>query len=184
MNAAQAEESYRELMDGIRLVLAHETPEEGAHDFTGMNLLLHPEQAQALFNPAIGVFRESLLKELVDRRFQRGHYCAALYDPAAPEAAVADTAADLAFVQMERLGAQSRRQLADESEDATAFILAVYTAFALLLRSRTDAASFRSLFKRTWLNYFLHFNSRSVRRFYDKSWASRYSAQELFYPLG
>ena len=168
----------------IGLVLATETPEEGAHDFVGMELLLHPEKAQALFHPPVAVFREAILKELTEKKFRNGLYCSSLYEEKAQEAEIADAAADLAFVQMERLGAQSRRQLADESEDATAFILSVYVAFAMLIRENYDAAVFRSLFNRAWANYFLHFNSRSVRRFYDKSWGSRYSPSELFYPLG
>lgn len=184
MTAAEAEKAYQALMGSIKTVLETETPEEGAHDFVGMDLLLHPEKAQALFLPPVDVFRKALLEELVTRSRRNGSYSAALYAPVTDEAAVADAAADLAFVQMERMGAQSRRQLADESEDATAFILSVYIAFALLDRGKTDAPSFRRLFNRTWANYFLHFNSRSVRRFYDKSWASRYNPGEVFYPLG
>ena len=184
MTTAEAEKAYQALMDSIRTVLETEIPEEGAHDFVGMELLLHPEKAQALFHPPVDVFRTAILKELTANKFRGDNYAAALYDADASEADIADAAADLAFVQMERMGAQSRRQLADESEDATAFILSVYTAFARLQRGKTDAAGFRSLFDRAWQNYFLHFNSRSVRRFYDKSWASRYSPSALFYPLG
>ena len=184
MNAAEAEKAYQALMGSIRTVLETEIPEEGAHDFVGMDLLLHPEKAQALFLPPVDIFREALIKELVQNKFRGENYAAALYSPDATDAAIADAAADLSFVQMERLGAQSRRQLADESEDATAFILSVYITFALLQRGKTGAADFRLLFNRAWQNYFLHFNSRSVRRFYDKSWASRYSPNSLFYPLG
>lgn len=184
MTAAEAEKAYQALMDSIRTVLETEIPEEGAHDFVGMELLLHPEKAQTLFHPPVDVFRAALLKELVENKFRGDNYASALYATDASEADMADAAADLAFVQMERMGAQSRRQLADESEDATAFILSVYLAFALLQRGITAAADFRRLFNRAWQNYFQHFNSRSVRRFYDKSWASRYSPSALFYPLG
>ena len=184
MTTAEAEKAFLALTESIQTVLRTEVPEEGAHDFAGMELLLQPEKAQALFHPPVDVFRAAILKELSVNKFRGENYGAALYDAEASEADIADAAADLAFVQMERLGAQSRRQLADESEDATAFILSVYIAFALLQRGKTSAADFRRLFNRAWQNYFLHFNSRSVRRFYDKSWASRYSPSELFYPLG
>ena len=184
MTAAEAEKAYERLMNALRTVLEHETPEEGAHDFTGMELLLYPEKAQVLFHPSVTGFREVLFAELSAQKRRNGHYCTKLYAAEATEVEIADTVADLSFVQMERMGAESRRQLADESEDATAFILSVYLAFALLVRGKTDADSFRRLFQLAWTNYFLHFNSRSVRRFYDKSWASRYPADELFYPLG
>ena len=87
MNAAEAEKAYQALMGSIRTVLETEIPEEGAHDFVGMDLLLHPEKAQALFLPPVDIFREALIKEVVQNKFRGENYAAALYAPDATDAA-------------------------------------------------------------------------------------------------
>lgn len=119
-----------------------------------------------------------LEKEVLARKYASQRYCVQLYTPS-EEALLADAIADLSFAQSMRLSlATPSSPQADDRERACVYIVAVYTLFALALHDRTD---FAVLFLEAWANFNAYASARTVRRHYDRSWASRYAP--LFYPL-
>ena len=120
-----------------------------------------------------------LEKEASARRFAAERYCIQLYAPA-EDALLADSIADLAFAQSQRLTLVTpATPQADDRERACVYITAVYTLFALALHQRTD---FAKLFLESWANFNAFASARTIRKHYDRSWNSRY--ESLFYPLG
>ena len=72
---------------------------------------------------------------------------------------------------------------AGEYETAVAFVLGLYTVFAIL-RSGLSADDFTRLHKRSVYNYYLNHGSRQIRHLYDTGWAGKYALRTIFYPLG
>ncbi|MBR1570962.1 MAG: hypothetical protein IJ651_09560 [Bacteroidales bacterium] len=131
------------------------------------------------FESALPSPMPALEKETSARKYAAERYCVQLYAPA-EEALLADTIADLAFAQAERLTLVTpSTPQADDRERADVYIVAVYTLFALTLHQRTD---FAVLFLEAWDNFVTFASARTVRKHYDRSWNSRY--ESLFYPLG
>ncbi len=121
----------------------------------------------------------ALEKELSVLKHASERYCIGLYSPS-EEAILADSIADVAFAQAQRLTLVTpSTPQADDRERADVYIVAVYTLFALALHGRTD---FAVLFLEAWDNFVTFASARTIRKHYDHSWNSRY--ESLFYPLG
>ncbi|MBR1707107.1 MAG: hypothetical protein IJ721_10040 [Bacteroidales bacterium] len=167
-----------QLSEEVRQTPAEDT---GDKDYTSVavQFLLSPGDAGKLLNGPLD-YRPALERELSRKAYRSMRYCRALYAPDDDEA-LADVIADLTFAQLDRKPIIKKNRPGDEADRATAFVLGVYTLFALAVGSR---AGFRPLFSLAWRNYYQLLGSRSVRRSYDPSWHSRYSLRNVFYPLG
>ena len=72
---------------------------------------------------------------------------------------------------------------AGEYENAVAYVLGLYTCFAILYLG-FGAEDFTRLHKRAIYNYYLNHSSRQIRHLYDTGWHGKYTHRNIFYPLG
>jgi len=147
----------------------------------GGDLLLHTEQAAALFTTPMQDFKAAILKEASERKYASKRYCRQLYTPDS-DPLLADAIADLTYAQETRLKLRDPLRPDDEvRENASSFILAVYTLFAMVLHKRTD---YETIYMAALSNFYDLLSARGVREVYDAGWPGRYAASEIFYPLG
>ncbi|MBQ5983818.1 MAG: hypothetical protein IJL56_02450 [Bacteroidales bacterium] len=154
------------------------------YEIIGVQHFLQPDGARELFTKPFGNFRKGIVDELVTESCRSNPYCAKIYDPRALEYELGDVISDLAFAQMERIPTVHGSKETDEREQGIAFVLSVYTVFAILENPALTAADFSRLFRRSWDNYFLNDISRAIRNVYDKNWYGKYNPRTTFYPLG
>ena len=147
----------------------------------GGDLLLHPQEAAALFVTPLPDFKAALLSEASERKFSSKRYCKQLYTPDS-DPLLADAIADLTYAQETRLKLRDPLRPDDEvRENASSFILAVYTLFAMVMHKRTD---YEALYCAALSNFYDLLSARGVRQVYDTAWPGRYNHTEIFYPLG
>ena len=199
--------TYDALLDDLKAILQEDLAAGGAYrNFrpSAIKMLLDPESARHLFPSPIDGFRERIENEVAARKFASGRYSASMYcgvgaadiavsaahaviDPAHGEdirlADMCDAIADHTYAQLQRLPYIKAPKPADEMERATAFVTGVYTVFAILVNGLPSGA-FRSIYDRSWENYFTLYTARAVRETYDRGWQSKYSPSHIFYPLG
>ena len=72
---------------------------------------------------------------------------------------------------------------AGEYENAVAFVVGLYTVFAIL-HGGLSSADFTRLHRRALYNYYLNHGSRQIRHLYDTGWHGKYGLRTIFYPLG
>ena len=157
-----------------------EDSSERNYCIVGKQLLLSPSLAAKYFTASVDGWKESILRELPRRTFADERYCRELYAPTG-EALLADAIADLAYAQLVRKPFIRLAKPIDEDQRATAFVIGVYTIFALLLHGRQD---YDALWHAAYANYYNLYGARTVREVYDPSWHARYSLHNTFYPLG
>lgn len=196
--------TYSDLMTRLKAILDEDLAKGGTYrNFRpkAIEMLLNPSLAEHLFPSPIDGFQQRIERELTACRGKSDRYAAALYggvsvgeiavraagakaDPSHREdiatADLCDAIADHAYAQLSKLPYVKAPKPADEMERATAFVTAVYTVFAILCNN-LPAESFRSLYDRSWENYFTLYTARAVRETYDAAWQSKYS--RAFYPL-
>ena len=147
----------------------------------GGDLLLHPQDAASLFVTPLPDWKTALLSEASARKFSEKRYCRQLYTPDS-DPLLADAIADLTYAQETRLKLRDPLRADDEvRENASSFILAVYTLMAMVMHKRTD---YEALYCAALSNFYDLLSARGVRQVYDSAWAGRYSSTEIFYPLG
>ena len=147
----------------------------------GGDFLLHPADAAGLFVGGLPDFKAALLKEASERKFAEKRYCRQLYTPSS-DPLLADAIADLTYAQETRLKLRDPLRPDDEvRENASSFILAVYTLFAMKLHGRTD---YEAIYSAALSNFYDLLSARGVREVYDAAWPGRYAPTEIFYPLG
>ena len=87
------------------------------------------------------------------------------------------------FAQLQRKPVIKKAKPAGEYENAVAYVLGLYTCFAILHLGFT-AEDFTRLHKRAIYNYYLNHSSRQIRHVYDTGWGGKYTHRNIFYPLG
>ncbi len=181
---ADIETAYNSLVKDLASVERKSEDIRSYYEIIGVNHFLAPAGARPLFTESFGDFRHSILEEAVFENCRSNPYCARIFDRNATEYELADVISDLAFAQMVRIPTVHGSKETDEREQGIAFVLSVYTVFAILVNPDLSAADFRRLFRRCWDNYFLNDISRAIRHVYDKNWYGKYNPRTTFYPLG
>lgn len=177
-------QAYHSLIQDLKRQLDAELPlaKEADDTLVAKQLLSAPDDAARLFTSPIGGYEEHILKEVTAEAFKGGRYMEALYQ-CADEAALCDAVADLAFAQIQRKPVIKKAKPAGEYENAVAFVLGLYTVFAILHSSLTSD-DFTRLHRRAVYNYYLNHGSRQIRHLYDTGWHGKYALRMIFYPLG
>ena len=177
-------QAYKSLIQALKQQLDAELPlaKEADDTLVAKQLLSAPADAARLFTSPIDGYEEHLLKEVTAEAFKGGRYTDALYQ-CEDEAALCDAIADLAFAQIQRKPVIKKAKPAGEYETAVAFVLGIYTVFAIL-HSGLTADDFTRLHRRAVYNYYLNHGSRQIRRLYDTGWYGKYAHRKIFYPLG
>ena len=177
-------QAYSALIQELKRQLDAELPlaKEADDTLVAKRLLSVPSEAARLFTSPIDGYVDHLLKEVTAEAFKGGRYTDALYQ-CEDEAALCDAIADLAFAQIQRKPVIKKAKPAGEYETAVAFVLGVYTVFAIL-HSGLSADDFTRLHKRAVYNYYLNHGSRQIRHVYDTGWHGKYAHRTIFYPLG
>ena len=177
-------QAYSALIQELKRQLDAELPlaKEADDTLVAKRLLSAPGEAAALFVSPIDGYEERLFKEVDTQSHKGGRYTDALYQ-CEDEAALCDAIADLSFAQIQHKPVIKKAKPAGEYETAVAFVLGLYTVFAIL-RSGLSADDFTRLHKRSVYNYYLNHGSRQIRHLYDTGWAGKYALRTIFYPLG
>jgi hypothetical protein len=177
-------QAYFSLIQDLKRQLDAELPlaKEADDTLVAKRLLSTPSEAAHLFTSSIDGYVDHLLKEVTVEAFKNGRFTAALYQTA-DEAALCDAIADLAFAQIQRKPVIKKAKPAGEYENAVAFVLGLYTVFAILHGGLTSD-DFTRLHKRAVYNYYLNHGSRQIRHLYDTGWHGKYALRSIFYPLG
>ena len=177
-------QAYQSLIQALRKQLDAELPlaKEADDTLVAKQLLSSPSEAAALFTDPIDGYEDRILQEVSAQAFKDGRYAKALYQ-SADEAALCDAIADLAFAQVQRRSIVKKAKPAGEYESAVAFVLGLYTVFAIL-RSGFSADDFTRLHRRAVYNFYLNHGSRQIRCVYDAGWQGKYAPHAIFYPLG
>ena len=177
-------QAYSALIQELKRQLDAELPlaKEADDTLVAKRLLSTPGEAAALFVSPIDGYEDRIFKEVATQSCKGGRYTDALYQ-SEDEAALCDAIADLAFAQVQRHPVIKKAKPAGEYETAVAFVLGLYTVFAIL-RSGLTADDFTRLHKRAVYNYYLNHGSRQIRRLYDTGWAGKYAVRSIFYPIG
>jgi len=177
-------QAYFSLIGDLKRQLDAELPlaKEADDTLVAKRLLSSPSEAAHLFTSNIDGYVDHIVKEVGAEAFKDGHFTAALYQTA-DEAALCDAIADLAFAQIQRKPVIKKAKPAGEYENAVAFVLGLYTVFAILHGGLTSG-DFTRLHKRAVYNYYLNHGSRQIRHLYDTGWHGKYALRSIFYPLG
>ena len=147
----------------------------------GGDYLLHPADSAALFVTQLPDYMSAIQREASEKKYAEKRYCKQLYTPSS-DPLLADAIADLTYAQETRLKLRDPLRPDDEvRENASSFILAVYTLFAMKLHGRTD---YETIYTAALSNFYDLLSARGVREVYDTAWPGRYSPSEIFYPLG
>ena len=176
-------QAYSALIQELKRQLDAELPlaKEADDTLVAKRLLSDPEEAAALFTDPIDGYVDRIVKEVGSEAFNSGKYMVSLYQ-CGDEAALCDAIADLAFAQIQRKPVIKKAKPAGEYETAVAFVLGLYTVFAIL-HSGLTASDFTRLHKRAVYNYYLNHSSRQIRHLYDTGWEGKYAHRTIFYPL-
>ena len=177
-------QAYSTLIGDLQRQLDAELPlaKEADDTLVAKRLLSHPAEAARLFTSPIDGYVDHLLKEVSAEAYKGTRYMDALYQRE-DEAALCDAIADLAFAQIQRKPVIRKAKPAGEYENAVAFVLGLYTVFAIL-HSGFTSDDFTRLHRRAVYNYYLNHGSRQIRHIYDTGWHGKYAHRTLFYPLG
>jgi hypothetical protein len=177
-------QAYFSVIQELKRQLDAELPlaKEADDTLVAKRLLSNPSEAAHLFTSSIDGYVDHIVKEVSAEAFKNGPYTAALYQTG-DEAALCDAIADLAFAQIQRKPVIKKAKPAGEYENAVAFVLGLYTVFAIL-HSGLTADDFTRLHKRAVYNYYLNHGSRQIRHIYDTGWHGKYALRTIFYPLG
>ena len=177
-------QAYFSVIQELKRQLDAELPlaKEADDTLVAKRLLSNPSEAAHLFTSSIDGYVDHIVKEVSAEAFKGGRYTDALYQ-SADEAALCDAIADLAFAQIQRKPVIKKAKPAGEYENAVAFVLGLYTVFAIL-HSGLTADDFTRLHKRAVYNYYLNHGSRQIRHIYDTGWHGKYALRTIFYPLG
>ena len=183
-SASDIEQAYDAFIRDLAAIPRKSEDIRSYYEIIGVRHYLEPDGARELFTKPFGDFRKGILGELASESCRVNLYCAKIYDPKALEYELADVIADLAFAQMIRIPTVHGSKETDEREQGIAFVLSVYTVFAIIENPALSAKDFSRLFRRSWDNYFLNDISRAIRNVYDKNWYGKYNPRTTFYPLG
>ncbi|MBO5562931.1 MAG: hypothetical protein J5939_04375 [Bacteroidales bacterium] len=177
-------QAYSSLIRELKAQLDAELPlaKEADDTLVAKQLLSSPSDAARLCTSSIEGYEDHLFKELAARSFRNGRYTKGLYS-AEDETVLCDTIADLAFAQIQRKPVIRKAKPAGEYESAVAFVLGLYTVFAILDSDLTPQ-DFTRIHSHAVRNYYLNHGSRSIRCLYDPSWHAKYALRSIFYPLG
>lgn len=177
-------QAYESLIRELRRQLDAELPlaKEADDTLVAKQLLSTPAEAARLFTSSIDGYVDHLVREVDSATFKDGRYMQALYQ-GGDEAALCDAIADLAFAQIQRKPVIRKAKPAGEYENAVAFVLGVYTVFAILYNGFT-ADDFTRLHRHSVTNFYLNHGSRQIRHLYDTGWHGKYAHRTIFYPLG
>ena len=177
-------QAYFTLVQELKKQLDAEMPlaKEADDTLVAKQLLSAPGEAAALFDVPIDGYVDRIAKEVEAEAFNAGKYMVSLYQ-ADDEAALCDAIADLAFAQIQRKAVVKKAKPAGEYENAVAYVLGLYTCFAILYLG-FGAEDFTRLHKRAIYNYYLNHSSRQIRHLYDTGWHGKYTHRNIFYPLG
>ena len=176
--------AYQSLVQELKKQLDAEMPlaKEADDTLVAKGLLSNPSEAAVLFVDPIDGYVDRIAAEASAPAFNSHRYTVALYQKA-DEAALCDAIADLAFAQIQRKTVVKKAKPAGEYENAVAFVLGLYTCFAILYLG-FSAADFTRLHRRAVYNFYLNHVSRQIRRVYDTGWPGKYAPRNIFYPLG
>ena len=176
--------AYQSLVQELKKQLDAEMPlaKEADDTLVAKGLLSNPAEAAALFTASIDGYVDRIAREVDAPAYNTHRYTVALYQKA-DEAALCDAIADLAFAQIQRKTVVKKAKPAGEYENAVAFVLGLYTCFAILYLGFT-ATDFTRLHRRAVYNFYLNHISRQIRRVYDTGWPGKYAPRNIFYPLG
>ena len=176
--------AYQSLVQELKKQLDAEMPlaKEADDTLVAKGLLSNPSEAAVLFVDPIDGYVDRIAAEASAPAFNSHRYTVALYQKT-DEAALCDAIADLAFAQIQRKTVVKKAKPAGEYENAVAFVLGLYTCFAILYLGFT-AMDFTRLHRLAVYNFYLHHVSRQIRRVYDTGWPGKYAPRNIFYPLG
>ena len=177
-------QAYTSLIAALKKQLDAELPlaKEADDTLVAKQLLSAPGEAARLFTSPIDGYVDHLVREVTAESFKGGRYTDALYQ-VSDEAALCDAVADLSFAQIQRKPVIRKAKPAGEYENAVAFVVGLYTVFAILHGGLT-ADDFTRIHKRAIYNYYLNHGSRQIRHLYDTGWHGKYGLRTIFYPLG
>ena len=177
-------QAYESIIQALKRQLDAEMPlaKEADDTLVAKGLLYNPAEAAALFVDPIEGYIDRIAEEVSTESCNGHRYTVALYQRD-DEAALCDAIADLAFAQIQRKPVIKKAKPAGEYETAVAFVLGVYTVFAIL-HSGLTADDFTRLHRRAVYNFYLNHGSRQIRRLYDTGWYGKYAHRKIFYPLG
>ena len=177
-------QAYESIIQALKRQLDAEMPlaKEADDTLVAKGLLYDPAEAAALFVDPIEGYIDRIAEEVSTESCNGHRYTVALYQRD-DEAALCDAIADLAFAQIQRKTVVKKAKPAGEYENAVAFVLGLYTCFAILYLGFT-AADFTRLHRRAVYNFYLNHVSRQIRRVYDTGWPGKYAPRNIFYPLG
>ena len=177
-------QAYQSLIGELKRQLEAEMPlaKEADDTLVAKGLLSSPAEAAHLFTGPIDGYVDRLAAEASAPAYNTHRYTVALYQKD-DETALCDAIADLAFAQLQRKPVIKKAKPAGEYENAVAFVLGLYTCFAILHLGFT-AADFTRLHKHAVYNYYLNHGSRQIRHIYDTGWHGKYAHRNIFYPLG
>ena len=177
-------QAYGILIQALKKQLDAEMPlaKEADDTLVAKGLLANPAEAAALFTVPIDGYVDRIAAEVSAEAFNGHRYTSALYQ-FDDEVALCDAIADLAFAQLQRKPVVKKAKPAGEYENAVAYVLGLYTCFAILHLGFT-AEDFTRLHKRAIYNYYLNHSSRQIRHLYDTGWHGKYTHRNIFYPLG
>ena len=177
-------QAYGMLIQALKKQLDAEMPlaKEADDTLVAKGLLSNPAEAAALFTASIDGYVDRIAREVDAPAYNTHRYTVALYQRD-DEAALCDAIADLGFAQLQRKPVIKKAKPAGEYENAVAYVLGLYTCFAILHLGFT-AEDFTRLHKRAIYNYYLNHSSRQIRHVYDTGWGGKYTHRNIFYPLG
>ena len=177
-------QAYGLLIQALKKQLDAEMPlaKEADDTLVAKGLLAAPAEAAALFTASIDGFVDRIAREVDAPAYNTHRYTVALYQRD-DEAALCDAIADLGFAQLQRKPVVKKAKPAGEYENAVAYVLGLYTCFAIL-HLGFGAEDFTRLHKRAIYNYYLNHSSRQIRHLYDTGWHGKYTHRNIFYPLG
>ena len=177
-------QAYASLIRELGRQLDAEMPlaKEADDTLVAKGLLVNPSDAANLFTDPIDGFVDRLVAEVSAPACNGHRYTVALYQKE-DEPALCDAIADLAFAQIQRKPVVKKAKPAGEYENAVAFVLGLYTCFAILYSGFT-AEDFTRLHRHAVYNYYLNHSARQIRHLYDTGWQGKYTPRNIFYPLG
>ena len=180
----ETKQAYESLIRELGRQLDAEMPlaKEADDTLVAKGLLTKPSEAAALFTDPIDGYEDRIVAEVNAPSYNTHRYTVALYKRD-DEAALCDAIADLGFAQIQRKPVVKKAKPAGEYENAVAFVLGVYTCFAILYLGFT-AEDFTRLHKHAIYNFYLNHSARQIRHLYDTGWAGKYAHRTIFYPLG
>ena len=149
-------QAYGMLIQALKKQLDAEMPlaKEADDTLVAKGLLAAPAEAAALFTASIDGFVDRIAREVDAPAYNTHRYTVALYQRD-DEAALCDAIADLGFAQLQRKPVVKKAKPAGEYENAVAYVLGLYTCFAILYLG-FGAEDFTRLHKRAIYNYYLN----------------------------